>query len=81
MKEEKKKIQFYEGYRGEEIPKKFLYGRREVKVKEIISSGYIGSQEPEKSIDRFFEVRGEDEKIYRIFYISDLEEWIVLEKT
>ncbi len=81
MKEKKRKIQFYEGHRGEEIPIKFQYRGKEIIIKEIISSGYIGSQDPKKSIDRFFDVRGEDEKNYRIFYISDFEEWIVLEKT
>lgn len=77
---EEKKICFYESYKGEEIPIKFIYKGIEIKVKEIISSGYIGFTEPEKPIDRFFEVRGENEKIYRIFYLSDLDEWIVNEK-
>ncbi len=75
-----KKVDFYEGYKGEEIPRKFQYMGKEIMVKEIISSGYMGSTEPEGSVDRFFEVRGDDEKIYRIFYISDMEEWIILEK-
>jgi hypothetical protein len=75
-----KKIVFYEGYKDEEIPRKFEYMGKEVIVKDIISSGYMGSTDPEGPTDRFFEVRGNDEKIYRIFYISSIEEWIILEK-
>lgn len=75
-----RKIYFYESYKGEEIPIKFIYMGKEINIKEIISSGYIGFTVPEKPIDRFFEVRWENEKIYRIFYLSDLDEWIVVEK-
>lgn len=73
----KRRINFYEGFKGEELPRSFQYKDEEIKVKEIISSGYIGSTDPEKPVDRFFEVRGDDERIYKIYYLSEFDQWIV----
>lgn len=77
----RKRVEFYEGFKGEELPRKFQCIDKEIRVKEIISSGNIGSTDPEKPIDRFFEVRGEDDKIYKIFYFSEIDQWVVWEKT
>ncbi|MGQ9618351.1 MAG: hypothetical protein ACUVUG_05230 [Candidatus Aminicenantia bacterium] len=76
----KKKINFYEGYRGEERPKNFLYKGKEIEVKEVLSSAQIASSDPERGIDRLFKVRGNDGKIYKIYHLSEFDEWIVVER-
>lgn len=74
------RVEFYEGFKGEELPRKFKYMDKEIGVKEIISSGNIAFTDPEKPTDRFFEVRGDDDRIYKIYYFAEIHQWLVWEK-
>ncbi len=80
MNKKRKIVEFYEGFKSEELPVKFWFKEEEIYVKRIISSAYLGSTDPEKLMDRCFEVEGNNGKTYKIFYVSEIEEWIILEK-
>ena len=65
------KVECYAGYRAEESPQRFLIGKREVKVVEIIDRWL----DPACS---YFKVRGDDDGIYILRYSQDSDAWDML---
>jgi len=51
------RVECYAGHRGEEAPRRFFLGKREVEVKEIVDR-WLGPEH------RYFKVRGDDGGVY-----------------
>ena len=61
-------VNCYAGYRGEEAPRSFRIGRREVKVTEIADQWLAPDH-------RYFKVRGEDGGLYILRHDPEKDEW------
>lgn len=68
-------VSFYAGYRSEERPLWFRFGRRRLQVVEVLSRQYeakeTGAPHP------VFHLRAEDGRIYRLTGSPDTDEWRV----
>lgn len=62
------RVECYEGYRGQERPRRLLFGRRQVAVVEIVDRWL----DPEH---RYFKVRGDDDGLYIICYDVPEDHW------
>ncbi len=74
MREEKIDVTAYSGYRGEEGPKAFIHQGRNITVVEILK-GWIQEEAGKRRRRRFFEVKGNDDRIHRIVYDEESFEW------
>jgi len=72
--EERVTVDAYSGHRGEETPRKFNLHGKKVEVVEILNA-WIEQGPGYKTIKRFFEVKGNDGSIHKIYYDEDNEEW------
>lgn len=61
-------MECYAGYRGEEEPRRFQLGGREVAVEEVVDRWY----EPEH---RYFKVRGDDRGVYILRHDFESDHW------
>jgi len=64
----------YSGYRGEEIPRDFVFHGKKVEVLEILSA-WIEEESGCKSVKRVFKVKAIDGSIHQIHYDEDRKEW------
>lgn len=62
------KVECYAGYRAEQEPQRFLLGKREIEVVEVIDRWL----DPEH---RYFKVAGDDGGIYILCYDTQADEW------
>ena len=60
------RVECYAGYRGEETPRRFWMGEREIEVLEVMDRWLS----PEH---RYFKVRADDDAVYILRY--DIESW------
>jgi hypothetical protein len=74
MSEEKVCVMAYSGYRGEETPKAFMLGGKRIEVVEI-QKRWIEEATGDRATKRFFEVKGSDGGIHKIFYDEKTAEW------
>lgn len=79
MPHEKIKVSAYSGYRGDERPRLFTLHDKEIEIVEILSM-WIEEDIRNKSRKRFFEVKGIDGDIYRIYYDVKIKEWFLAVK-
>jgi hypothetical protein len=74
MSEEKVHVMAYSGNRGEEIPRAFVLGGKRIEVVEI-QKGWIEEGIEDRTIRRFFKVKGSDGGIHKIFYDEKAAQW------
>ncbi len=74
MPKERITVVAYSGYKGDERPQSFLRNREEIEVLEILSA-WIEERIEDRRRRRFFEVRGSDGSIHKIYYDERDKEW------
>ena len=74
MSEEKVRVMAYSGNRGEETPRAFVLGVKRIEVVEIQESWTEEGIE-DRTIKRFFKVKGSDGGIHKLFYDEKTAEW------
>lgn len=62
------RVECYSGFRGEEEPRRFRLGGRDVAVEEVVDRWY----EPEY---RYFKVRGDDRGVYILRHDFESDHW------
>jgi len=74
MSEEKIEVIAYSGYRGEETPRfVFLRGKR-IEVIEILKQ-WIDERSDDRTTKRFYQIKGNDGVVRRIYYNEKTMEW------
>jgi len=68
------KVVSYSGYMGEECPRAFIIGDKGVDVVDILER-WKGQRIGERSVKRFFKVRGDDGRVYTLCYDEEEKEW------
>ena len=76
MSEEKVKVIAYSGYRGEEAPREIVLNDKKIRVVEILSR-WIKEGSEDRTIKRFFKVKGSDGSICEIYYDEKNMEWFL----
>jgi len=72
--EEKIEVTAYSGYRGEETPRTiFLHGKT-IEVIEILRQ-WIEERSDDRARKRFYQVKGSDGKLHRIYYDEKMMGW------
>lgn len=68
------RVTSYSGYRGEESPRAFFINSDKIDVVEILEM-WLEEDIDAKDRKRFFRVRGDDNKIYKIFCSDAASGW------
>ncbi len=74
MSNERVKVIAYSGYRGEETPRAIIFHGKRIEVIQILDM-WIEEGLEERTIKRFFKVRGSDGFDYKIYYDEKIMEW------
>ncbi len=74
MSEEKIEVIAYSGYRGEETPRIILFHRERIEVMEILKR-WIEEKSDERTTKRFYQIKGNDGVVRRIYYDEKTMEW------
>lgn len=74
MPSKKFEVVSYSGYRGEETPRAFLLGSGRVEVAEVLER-WKEQRVAERSIKRYFKVKGDDGMVYTLCYDEQEKEW------
>ena len=72
--EQKIKVVAYSGYRGEEMPKTILLHGTRIEVVEILNQ-WIEERLEDRTTKRFYQIKGDDGVLYRIYYDEKAMEW------
>ena len=72
--EQKIKVIAYSGYRGEETPKTILLHGTGIEVVEILNQ-WIEEGLEDRATKRFYQIKGDDGVLYRIYYDEKAMEW------
>ncbi len=72
--EEKIKVIAYSGYRGEETPRMILLHGERIEVIEILRQ-WIEERSDDRARKRFYQVKGSDGKLHRIYYDEKTMGW------
>ncbi len=64
----------YSGYRGEEIPRAMIFGDERIEVAEILKR-WVDEGPGDRSIKRFFRVKGSNREAYDIYYDEAVMAW------
>jgi hypothetical protein len=75
--EERIEVIAYSGYRGEETPRIILLRGERIEVIEILSRWVEESLEY-RARKRFYQVRGDDRLIHKIYYDEKAMEWFYI---
>jgi hypothetical protein len=80
MGKSKEKIEViaYSGYRGEETPRIILLHSERIEVIEILSQ-WVEERSKNRTRKRFYQVRGNDGFVHRIYYDERAMEWYYVE--
>ncbi len=62
------RVECYAGYRGEETPRRFSFGERQVEVDEVVDRWLTPDH-------RYFKVRGDDGDVYVLRHDAVLGRW------
>jgi len=76
MSEEKVKVGAYSGHREEEVPRKIVVHEREIDVVEILKR-WIAEGLEDRTIKRFFKVKGSDGAVHEIYCDEWKMEWFL----
>ena len=74
MSNERVQVLAYSGYRGEETPRSIILHNEKIEVVVILNM-WIEEGLEERTIKRFFKVRGSDGFDYKIYYDEKTMEW------
>ena len=74
MLEEKVKVVAYSGYRGEETPRTILLHGTSIEVTEILNQ-WIEETLDDRTTKRFYQIKGDDGVVRRIYYNEKTMEW------
>ena len=74
VSEQKIKVIAYSGYRGEETPKTILLHGTRIEVNEILNQ-WIEEGLEDRATKRFYQIKGDDGVLYRIYYDEKAMEW------
>ena len=72
--EQKINVIAYSGYRGEETPKTILLHGTGIEVIEILNQ-WIEERLEDRTTKRFYQIKGDDGVLYRIYYDEKAMEW------
>jgi hypothetical protein len=70
-------VKSYSGYRGEEVPRSFIFRGEKIEITEIIAQ-WIEEGIRDRTRKRFFKMKGSDGSTYDIYSDEKTEEWFVL---
>ena len=76
---ERIKVIAYSGYRGEETPRTILFHGERIEVSEILSQ-WIEENSEDRSRKRFYQIKGSDGKLHRIYYDEKAMAWFRINK-
>ena len=76
--EERIEVIAYSGYRGEETPRIILLHSERIEVIEILSQ-WVEERSKNRIRKRFYQVRGNDGFVHRIYYDERAMEWFYIE--
>ena len=79
MFEEKIEVIAYSGYRGEETPRTILFHGERIEVSEILSQ-WIEENSEDRSRKRFYQIKGSDGTLHRIYYDEKAMDWFRINK-
>ena len=68
------RVAAYSGHRGEESPRAFFINDVKIKVAEILEM-WVDESAQDRSIKRFFRLKGSDGKIYTLCHDPETSEW------
>jgi hypothetical protein len=77
MFEEKIEVIAYSGYRGEETPKTILLRGERIDVIEVLKQ-WIEERSDDRATKRFYQIKGDDGVLYRIYYDEKAMEWFCI---
>jgi hypothetical protein len=77
--EQKIKVIAYSGYRGEETPKTILLHGTRIEVIEILNR-WIEEGLDDRATKRFYQIKGNDGVLYRVYYDETAMEWFRIVK-
>jgi hypothetical protein len=69
----------YSGYRGEETPRTIFFRGERIEVIEILSQ-WIEERSDDRARKRFYQVKGSDGTLHRIYYDEKAMEWFHINK-
>jgi hypothetical protein len=72
--EERIEVIAYSGYRGEEAPRTILFRGTRIEVIEILDQ-WIEERADDRTTKRFYQIRGNDGVLHRIYYDEKAMEW------
>ena len=72
----KVKVTAYSGYRGEERPVTFVLDGERVEVAAILNT-WLEEDILNRLRKRFFDIKGSDGRMYKIYYDEKTEEWFL----
>ena len=76
MPEERIKVIAYSGYRGEEAPREITLNDNKIEVVRILSR-WVEEGSRDRTIKRFFRVKGNDGATHEIYYDEKNMEWFL----
>jgi hypothetical protein len=79
MSEEKINVIAYSGYRGEEAPRTIFLQGKKIEVIEILRQ-WIEERSDDRTTKRFYQIKGGDGVLYRIYYDEKAMEWFYIGK-
>jgi hypothetical protein len=71
---EKVQVTAYSGYRGEECPRSFILCGETIDVVEVLGR-WLEQGEKSEILKRVFQIKGNDEKTYRLYFDEQTKEW------
>jgi hypothetical protein len=74
MSEEKIEVIAYSGYRGEETPRTMIFREKKIEIKDILNR-WIEEGAGDRERKRFYQVKGSDKNLHRIYYDEKTMEW------
>jgi len=74
MSEEKIEVIAYSGYRGEETPRIIFLHSQKIEVIEILKR-WIEETSDDRTTKRFYQIKGNDGVVRRIYYNERTMEW------
>lgn len=77
MLDEKIKVIAYSGYRGEETPRTLLLRGGRIEVMEILKQ-WIEEGLDDRTTKRFYQIKGNDGVVRRIYYDEKAMEWFCI---
>ena len=76
---EKIEVIAYSGYRGEEKPRAILLHGARIEVIEILNQ-WIEERSDDRTTKRFYQMKGDDGVLCRIYYDENATEWFCIIK-